>query len=427
LHYLILYTALLLLLLLLSLFFSGAETAYTAVNRLRLKYLTESGDKKAEIIKRIVSNPDRLLGVLLLGNTISNIAAASLVTYLVAEYFPARAEQISVVATILLTIVVLIFCELTPKIISAAHAEAVSRKILLPIRFVLWILGPFARLASWLANRLVRLTRLAPSSSPFVHALSEDEIRAIIAGSSADGLADEKREMLHNIFEITATEVRAIMIPRVDVTTINIDDPMADTLAKIRQTHYSRFPVYRGSFDNILGILNVKDLLPYLQRPSEINLEVLLRPAPYLPDTARIDAALRQLQSMHQHMAIVVDEFGGVDGIVTMEDLIEEIVGEIRDEHDTETESVHPLGPDLYSIAGSLPVKDFNRFFEHKIPESKEYATVVGFLQTRTGRLLQEGEMVRYQELTFSIEKVDGFRTVSIRVRVPIQSSQSIN
>jgi putative hemolysin len=419
LHYLLLYIALLLLLLLLSVFFSGAETAFTAVNRLRLKYLTDSGDKKAEIIKRIVSNPDRLLGVLLLGNTISNIAAASLVTYLIAEYFPQNTEKISLAATFLLTIVVLIFCELTPKIISAAHAEAVSRQILLPIRILLWLLGPFARMASWVSNRLVQLMRFAPSSSPFVHALSEDEIKAIIAGSSADGLGEDKREMLHNIFEITATEVRSVMIPRVDVTTVNIDDPMSDTLAKIRQTHYSRFPVFRGSLDNILGILNVKDLLPYLQRPQDINMEVLLRPAPYVPETARIDAALRQLQAMHQHMAIVVDEFGGVDGIVTLEDLIEEIVGEIRDEHDTETELVHPLGPGLFSIAGSLPVKDFNRMFEQKIPESKEYATVVGFLQTRTGRLLREGETLRFQELTFSIEKVDGFRTVSIRVKMP--------
>jgi putative hemolysin len=165
-------------------------------------------------------------------------------------------------------------------------------------------------------------------------------------------------------------------------------------------------------------VLNVKDLLPLLDRPGEINVQAILRPAHFVPDTARIETVLQQLQSMHQHMAIVVDEFGGVEGIVTLEDLLEEIVGEIRDEHDIEVEAVRKIGPDLYSVAGSLPVKDFNRLFETKIPEMRDYATIVGFLQARTGRLLQEGETVRYQDLQFSIEKVEGFKTVSVRIRV---------
>ncbi len=418
-HALAFYLALLIFFLFLSLFFSGSETAYMAVNRLHLKYLADGGDKNAGAIKRIVSNPDRLLGVILLGNTIANIGAASLVTYLVAEYFPQKTERIGILATVALTLVVLIFCELTPKIIGATHAEQVSRKLLRPIRFSLWLLTPFAQLATWCANRLVRLSGLSPSASPFAHALSEDEIRSIIAGSTAEGMAEEKREMLHNIFEIAATRVRTVMIPRVEVTAVDIDDPLAENLATIRRTSYSRIPVYRGNFDNILGILNAKDLLQHLERPGEIHLEALLRPVYYVPDTARIDSVLRRLQSMHLHMAAVVDEFGGVEGIITLEDLIEEIVGEIRDEHDTETDAVRALGPDLYSVSGNLPAKDFNRLFEHKIPESTGYTTVSGFLQDRTGRLLHEGEIVQYQGLSFSIEKADGFRIVSVRVRVP--------
>ncbi len=417
-HALIFYLALLLLFLLLSLFFSGSETAYMAVNRLRLKYRAEAGDQDAEQIKRILSNPDRLLGVILLGNTLANIGAASLVTYIISEYFPAKAEKISVVGTLALTLVVLIFCELTPKIISATHAELISRKILLPTRLSIWLLAPFARLASWCANRLVRLVGLSRVTSPFAHALSEDEIRAIIAGSAAESIGEEKREMLHNVFEIDAIPVRAVMIPRVEVTAVDIDDPVQESLALIRRTNYSRIPVYRRNFDNIVGILNIKDLLQYLDKPGDINLEVLLRPVHYVPDTARIDSVLRQLQSMHQHLAVVVDEYGGAEGIITLEDLLEEIVGEIRDEHDTEAEVVRELGPDLYSIAGNLPVKDFNRLFPDHLPESSDYTTVVGFLQARTGRLLHEGEVIRYQNLSFSIEKAQGFRIVSIRVRV---------
>jgi CBS domain containing-hemolysin-like protein len=195
--------------------------------------------------------------------------------------------------------------------------------------------------------------------------------------------------------------------------------------------------VYRKSFDNVAGILYSKDLLQYAQRPAEINLQSLLRPVHFVPDTARLEPVLRQLQSMHLHMGIVVDEFGGVEGIITLEDLLEEIVGEIRDEHDTEADSMHQIGPGLYSVAGNLPVRDFNRFFEKeekeaetaapgretpapavRIPETREYTTVAGFLLARTGRLLQAGESVRYQDMTFVIDKVDGMKIVQVRVRI---------
>lgn len=392
-----------------------------AVSRLRLKYLAEAGDKRADFLKRILANPDRILGVILLGNTLANVAAASLVTYIVATYAPPdKVTAIGMLASVALTIVILIFCELTPKIIAATHAEEAARKLVWPVQMFVWILSPFAALAAFIANRLVRLAGLSAGASPFTHALSEDEIRALIAGSSGSIMAEERKEMLHNVFEIGDTQVREIMIPRTDVTAVDIEDPIPEILAVFRKTSYSRIPVYRESFDNVVGILYVKDLLQHMQRPGDINLQVLLRPVHFVPDTARLEPVLRQMQSMHLHMAIVVDEFGGVEGIVTLEDLLEEIVGEIRDEHDTETEPVHELGPGLYSVTGNLPVRDFNRFFDIKIPESREYTTVAGFLQTRTGRLLQAGESVRYLGLNFIIDKVDGMKILLVRVRVPV-------
>jgi putative hemolysin len=229
--------------------------------------------------------------------------------------------------------------------------------------------------------------------------------------------------MLHNIFEIGATQVREIMIPRIEVTAVEIDDDITKILSVVNKTHYSRIPVYRQNFDNPVGILYVKDLLQYVQKAEAINLQVLLRPVHFIPDSARLDIVLRQLQSMHLHMAVVVDEFGGVEGIVTLEDMLEEIVGEIRDEHDTEIESIREIGPNLYSIAGNLPVRDFNRFFDEKIPEAPEYTTIAGFLEALTGRLLLEGESVRYQNFILTIEKAEGFRIVSVRVRssAPVQ------
>ncbi len=279
-------------------------------------------------------------------------------------------------------------------------------------------------MAAKVSNGLVRLLRLSPAGSPFAQPLTEDEIRAIIADSTEATLADQKKELLANIFAIGATQVRGVMIPRIEVTAVEISEPLPNILAVVSRTNYSRIPVYRGNFENIVGILNVKDLLQHLQRPGDINLQVLLRPVHFVPDVAPIETVLRQLQSMHLHMAIVVDEFGGVEGIVTLEDLLEEIVGEIRDEHDTEVESVRELAPNVFSIAGNLPVKDFNRMFTNKLPESRAYTTIVGFLEARTGRLLQEGETVRYQDLTFSIEKTKGFQIVSIRLRLPAKRDE---
>ncbi len=402
----------------LSVFFAGSETAFMTLNRPRLKFKADSGDKQAEAINRIISRPDRLLGVILLGNTLANIAAATLFTFIITVYAPKEhAESVGLASSMALALVVLIFCELTPKIIAATHAEQTSRKLLRPVRASIWLLSPISRLAASVANRTVRIVGIPPTASPFAFGPNEDEIRAMIASSSIANMPDEKREMLFNVFEIGETQVREVMIPRIEVTAVGIDDPISQILDVICQTSYSRIPVYRGNFDNPVGILYVKDLLHYIQRSEDINLQVLLKPVHFIPDSARLDTVLRQLQSMHLHMAVVVDEFGGVEGIVTLEDLLEEIVGEIRDEHDTEIESVRMLGSDLYSIAGNLPVKDFNRFFDDSIPEAPEYATVAGFLQSLTGRLLLEGESVRYQNFIMTTEKIDGFTIISIRVR----------
>jgi CBS domain containing-hemolysin-like protein len=272
-------------------------------------------------------------------------------------------------------------------------------------------------MAAWIANRLVRAVGLDSHASPFAHGLSEEEIKAMIAGSSETSVPGETKEMLHNVFEIGATQIREVMIPRGEVTAVDIDDPLSEILELIKKTNYSRIPVYRQNFDNPVGLLYVKDLLQYVRKMDDINLHVLLKPIHFVPESARLEIVLRQLQSMHLHMAVVVDEFGGVAGIVTLEDLLEEIVGEIRDEHDTEIESVREVGPDSYSVAGNLPVRDFNRFFDEKIPEAPEYATLAGFLESLTGRLLLEGETVRYQDLVLSVEKAEGFRIHSIRVR----------
>jgi len=399
-------------------FFAGSEIAFMSLNRPRLNFKAESGDRQAEAIRQIIKKPDKLLGVILLGNTVANIAAASLLTFMIATFVPEdRVDFISVIGSIILTLVVLIFCELAPKIITATHPEQSARRLLQPIRLSIWLLSPVSRLAAWTANKIVRIIGIPTSASPFAHGPSEEELRAMIAGSGANGVPIEKREMLDNIFKMSLTRVREVMIPRGEVTAVDIQDSIPSILGVVNRDHYSRIPVFRQNFDNPIGILHVKDLLRHVQRKEEMNLPALLRPAHFIPDSARVDYVLSQFQSMHLHMAIVVDEFGGVAGIVTLEDLLEEIVGEIRDEHDTEIDSVLELGKNLYSVEGNLPVKDFNRFFDNAIPEAPEYATVAGYLEFLAGRLLREGETVQYRNYVFRIEKVEGFRIVSIRVR----------
>jgi putative hemolysin len=418
--------ALLTFFLVLSVFFAAAETSFMALNRLRLKYQADAGDRKAEAIKKIVSNPDRLLGVILLGVTVAEIAAASLLTYLITLYAGGEhSKAAGLIGSLLFSLVVLIFCELTPKIIAAGRPEQTARVLLLPVRISILLLSPFAAFAAWIANKIVRMVGLQSSVSPFAHSLSEEEIKAMIAGSSEESVTGEKKEMLHNIFEIGATQIREVMIPRIEVTAVDIDDSISKVLEVVTKTNYSRIPVYRGNFDNPVGILNVKDLLQHLRKTEDINIQVLLRPVHFIPDTARIDSVLRQMQSMHLHLAVVVDEYGGIEGIVTLEDLLEEIVGEIRDEHDTEADAVRELGPNLYSVAGNFPVRDFNRNFDEKIPESPGYASLAGFLEAMTGRLLREGESVRYQNLILTIEKVDRFRIVAVRVRLEKKAAGS--
>ena len=416
---LILYIGLLIFLVILSAFFSAAETAYIAVNRQRLKYQEEAGDRKAGVIYRIASNSDRLLGVILFGVNVAEIAAAGLITSLVISHSAPEHKEIAAVAgSVVFSFIVLIFCELTPKTIAAAHPDELSRSLLPPVRFFIVVFSPFARFATWMSNGLVRLAGFDAAVSPFQPGASQEEIKAMIADAGEASVPSMKKHILHNVFEIDTTQIREVMIPRGEVTAIDIGADISDILEVVSKTNYSRVPVYRKNFDNLLGVLHVKDLLQYLQKKDDdIDILALLRPVHFVPDSARLDMVLRQLQAMRLHMAIVVDEFGGVAGIVTLEDLIEEIVGEIRDEYDAESEAVRKTGPDVYSITGNLPIRDFNRSFSDKIPEAPEYATIAGFLEVLTGRLLREGEVVHYENLVFTVEKTDGFRVDAICVR----------
>jgi len=228
--------------------------------------------------------------------------------------------------------------------------------------------------------------------------------------------------LIHRVFEFSDTLVREAMVPRPAIAAISADCSVQDITRAFQQHRYSRLPVYRGSLDNVVGFIHSKDLMPYLLRPEEFKLEYVLQPPMYVVDTARLEDVLRQMQKAKSHFGFVVDEHGGVEGIITLEDLLEEIVGDISDEHDEEVnEQISQLDERLYLLDGALAVRDLNRRLKVSVPESEDYTTIGGFLMTEAGHVLQKDEVIEYDGLRFIIQKVERRRLLQVRLELPAE------
>jgi putative hemolysin len=241
--------------------------------------------------------------------------------------------------------------------------------------------------------------------------VSDAELRALINSNPQEGT-----KMLERVLEFSERQVRDVMIPRGQVTAIEITTPFDELLAVVESTRYSRFPVFHGVLDNVVGILHGKDLMPYLHYPKTFRLSQLLRKPVFIPDTARLNNSVRLLQSAQTHLGIVVDEHGGVEGIVTLEDLIEQIVGEIQDEHDVEVDSVIPHVDGSIVIDASISVRELNERLSTSVPETAQYVTLAGFLLSKAGHLLKEGEEVTFEDATFRVEQMIGRRIMRVRL-----------
>lgn len=276
------------------------------------------------------------------------------------------------------------------------------------------------RLLDWAGTRTVRLLGLHPSSE---HAsiYTADELKQLVDISQKSGHVEaEEQQLIHRVFDFSAAEVREAMIPRVSVDAISENATLDETKTAFRSLGYSRLPVYRGDLDNIVGVLFRRELEPFLESPDGFDLEKLLHSPLYIPETAKMGSLLRQMQSTNTHLAIVVDEHGGMEGIVTMEDLLEEIVGEINDEFDEEIRlQVVNQKDGSYLLDGMLAVRDANRQLKLKLPEDEGYTTLAGFLMAHAGRLLEAGETIEYENLKFQIERVDKRRVRRVRLTVP--------
>jgi CBS domain containing-hemolysin-like protein len=322
------------------------------------------------------------------------------------------------VAFSIITFLHIVIGELAPKTLALERAERVALAISLPMELFYKAFRWPIRLLDWAGTRTVRLFGLHPSGE-HGSIYTEEELRQLIESSRQSGHVEEQEQKLINrVFDFTDAEVREAMVPRTEVEAIPVTASLAETKRAFRTHGYSRLPVYREKLDDIVGVAYRRDVEPFLDSngDGEFDLEKLLHPPMFVPVSARLGTVLKRMQEMRVHLAFVIDEHGGMEGIVTLEDLLEEIVGEIEDEFDEETRSQLQKRDGHYVLDGMLAVKDLNRRLEVQVPEDGSYMTVAGFLLSEAGRLLREGESVEYKELRFTVERVERNRLKRIRL-----------
>ena len=393
-------------------FFSGSETALLALDKLRVRFLQQKEVEGADKLASLLDNPDRLLSGILVGNNIVNIAASVIATGLFVTWFGDDGEWITV---LILTPVLLIFAEVCPKTYAAQYPEKVSFKILAPIRGLLWVLSPLIFIVSSLSRFVTSFIR---SKDAETLSVSEDEIKAMIeVGEESGVVAAEQRRMLHGIFDLSETRVRDVMIPRTEVIGLDVDDSLTQVMATLIETRHSRFPVFRENIDSLVGVVHAKDIVAYSGQPESFNLRDLCRTPYYVPESKRIAVLLQSFRKKREHQAIVVDEYGGVEGIVTLEDVVEEIVGEIHDEYDVAEVDFKELGHGHYLLDASMPLREFNRRFNLTLPE-EHVTTLAGHLLQILGHIPVEGESCEEGLLRFRIRRMEERRIEEVEIHI---------
>lgn len=400
----------------LSAFFSGSETALMAMDRLRVKYLSRKGVADAAQLETLLDRPDRLLGAILVGNNLVNIAASVFATALCIEFFGEHGELLTIA---ILTPLLLVFGEIGPKSYAARCPEKLAFLVLHPVRLVVWLLTPVTLVLSGVSGFFTRLFR-GEEERPLI---SEDELRSFIEfGEHAGVVAKEKRRMLHGVFDLGEIRVRDVMVPRTEVVGIEADTPFAEVLRIVVETRHSRFPVYEGDLDRVIGVIHSKEILDYLDAPVDFSLRRLARPPLFVPEAKPIEALLQTFRRRHLHMAMVVDEYGGVDGIVTLEDIFEVIVGEIQDEYDEEEALIRPLGPNRFLVDGNAPLRIINHRFHLNLSE-EHVNTLAGFVLHALGSIPAEGHACETDGVRFTVRRMVDRRIDEIEIELPPPSA----
>ena len=385
-------------------FFSASETAYTSLNLVRLKRMASEGDKRAESVLKLADNYDRLLSTILIGNNIVNLLSASLATVLFVKWIGNEGVTVS---TIVITVVVLLFGEITPKNIGKDHAETVARLFYPILNALVCIFTPLNFLLGAWQKMIDRVVK--PGED---HGFTEEELITIVEEAENDGEIDaHESELIRSAIEFTDVAVEEILTPRVDIEAIDVD-ASEDEIAKVFEAcGYSRLPVYQETIDNIVGILHEKDF--YANRGKQPLRSMMTTPM-FVMQTAKVSDLLKRLQKYKTHMAVVVDEYDGVQGIVTMEDILEELVGEIWDEHDEVVEEYREIGENVYLVDGGANLDDMLELFD--IHKEYDPVTVNGWVTEQLGRFPKAGDSFDCDGLHVTVEKAERRRATELRV-----------
>ncbi|MBQ8971675.1 MAG: HlyC/CorC family transporter [Clostridia bacterium] len=398
--------AILVLLVLCSAFFSSAETAYTALNQVRLKNMAASGNKRAEKVLSLAENYDKLISSILIGNNIVNILASALATVFFVQMLGSSGVTVS---TIVMTIAVLLFGEVTPKTIARILSDRLVFIFYPVLNFIVHLLTPLNFLMGQWQKLIGKLVRRGDGPS-----VTEEELITMVEEAESDGEIDEhESELIRSAIEFNDITVEDILTPRVEITAVHIHDSTKDIAAKFAESGYSRLPVYEDNMDDIVGILHEKDF--YRNRSHLSVAQMMRKPICVLPST-RLSDMLKLLQRSKSHMAVVVDEYGGVTGIVTLEDILEELVGEIWDEHDEVVEEFQKLPDGSWRVECSAGLDDFLELFQ--LDKEYDSVTVNGWVLEEIGAFPQPGDTFECENLHVTIERVDKRRVEQIRVEV---------
>jgi putative hemolysin len=410
-------------------FFSASEVAVLSTRKSRMKELADDGNRMASIIHDFQTNPERFLATIHVGIVFSLIFASGLGGLIAMEYLdPALSGSSSpwirqgshwiALGSVVVVIgfVVVVFGELVPKSLALRVAEPLSLRFARALKLFAALFRIPATVLTFASNLFLRAFK---DRTTFAESrVSEEEFKLMLEEGTKTGIIDKtEQELIKSIFEFTDTTAREVMIPRPDVVALNLDMPREQLLRTVLEEGYSRMPVYRETIDNIVGIVYTKDLLGLMQHSSVIILQDALRPAFFIPESKKISQLMREMQQRRMHMAIVLDEFGGMEGIVTMEDIIEEIVGEIQDEYDEEIREVEASADGTFQVNARMTVRDFNERFASSVPEAAEYETISGFLHKLAGRIPDLNEEIRYDRLSFTIVKKSQRRIRVVRLR----------
>jgi putative hemolysin len=400
-------------LLLLNAFFVAAEYGLVTARRTRITELRDQGNRRARAVLRITSHPNHFIAAMQLGVTLTSLAIGALGEPVFAQIFdPIPATIVSILlAFLLITYLHVVVGELIPKGIALGHPETTALTVSSPVRAFFFVFKPLIWVLQKSSDSALRLLGLEPPGDERgVH--SEAELKMLLSRSTQEGeIEQQEQEMLYKVFDFADKEVSAVMVPRPEVVALSVDLPPEECLAAVIDSPYTRYPVYRESLDSVLGILHVRDLFSALVDRGIANVQVaeLVRPGHFVPETKDLAAMLTEFRRTNQHMAIVVDEYGAMEGIVTLEDLLEEIVGEIEDEFDLPDESIERVDDDTIRIDGTFPIDDFNEQFATHIP-IEDYHSMGGFVFGLLGRAAEPGDSVDYDGVRFDVVEVEGQR-----------------